>query len=140
MCRWRGVSFIIYICFGSRMLLKQSLSLGGGIISGNYNIICPFCFATEETISHLFIACLLVVQVWKNIYKWLDISIHHEFGAIVLNLNNFKSNLKISVKKNLQLVVWLTICWSVWLNRNKILFRGACIGVEEMVGRTKEMS
>ncbi|XP_058776665.1 uncharacterized protein LOC131650988 [Vicia villosa] len=91
------------LIFRWRLLLNQlptkSPFATRGIINGNHNTMCPLCFGVEETIS--------------NIYKWLDIFIQPELDLVVNNLNNFRTNLKDSVKKNFQLVIWLAVCWTI---------------------------
>lgn len=47
------------------------------ILSGNFDMYCPFCFEEEETTTHLFIKCKVAVSVWNMLMLGWD---HFEYN------------------------------------------------------------
>lgn len=52
-------------CFKNKIPTRDSLMLRG-ILDPSSNLSCSFCEEFEETLSHSFLCCSLVVEVWKD--------------------------------------------------------------------------
>lgn len=89
---------------------------------------------------HLFFDCILAFQVWEQIYKLLDLPFQFELDATGTNYSSFDFMLKGRVHKNIRMLVWLAVCWVVWLSRNEIVFQGASARVVEVVDRDKVLA
>lgn len=138
MCKWKKASFNFWISFRSRTLKEKSpFFVGGCYWFGCHNLVCHFCLVDEEFLSHLFADCMMVSKVWEKIYKWMDISFQPELEVSSTNFSNFISSLKGRSNKNLRILVWIAVCWSIWTSMNEMLFQRDFIRVDGMVDRAK---
>jgi hypothetical protein len=51
-----------------------------GVILNPREWCCAFWFREEEDINHLFFNCTFSLQVWKKIYRWLNVRISYKLG------------------------------------------------------------
>ncbi|CAK8569331.1 unnamed protein product [Lathyrus sativus] len=83
--------------------------------------ICNLCHSEEETLNHLFFCCQETRDIWKEVFKWLNI--YHEPQpwdaelAWITNITKGKG-WKVDVLKTL---VAETI-YNIWGYRNSITF------------------
>lgn len=93
-----------------------------GIIQDPDAVVCPFCSTVEETLDHLLFSCTFSTQVWNSLYNW--------FGIISVLPENCRDHFQQhgswartgNQKRGLQ-TIWLATLWSLWLHRNRIVFR-----------------
>jgi hypothetical protein len=78
---------------------------------------CCFCHK-NETIRHLLFYCHFARRVWDFIFLAFGISrlsnIHNMFGNWIGGFGNDH--------KGLALLGAATVCWSIWLGRNELIF------------------
>lgn len=89
----------------------------------------------------LFFFLFLVFQVWRRIYKWLNMSFQFELDISNTNYSSFSNMLIASrVQKNFRLLVWLAVSWIVWLSKNEVAFQETIFRIVEVVDRTKVLT
>lgn len=69
------------------------------------SVLCPVCDEVYEDISHIFLVCEMVSQVWQHIEKWLDLP---------FSLSGMEA------MKALE-VIFLTIIQMHWRYRNNVV-------------------
>ncbi|XP_058777034.1 uncharacterized protein LOC131651385 [Vicia villosa] len=129
--------------FGWR-LLKDRLATRAqlvkrGILEYNAAGFCAFgCLQIEDT-AHLFINCETSRRVWENIAIWLGIEplggddCCSHFLVFLVRLRN-KGSLRRIVG------IWMGICWSIWQQRNTIIFMDGVRDCEEILYNAKRCS
>jgi hypothetical protein len=91
------------------------------IIVENEDKRCVFYGEEAETVSHLFLYCRIISQVWVRIFSWLglEFSLPHSINSLL----NFVAGS--TGRKQVREGLTLTCCavlWIVWRHRNKIIF------------------
>ncbi|MFS7937724.1 putative reverse transcriptase zinc-binding domain-containing protein [Helianthus anomalus] len=82
---------------------------------------CPMCGSDDESVIHLFISCRFASIIWYKVSRWCHIPSIFAFSIKdLLEIHKF-SRLGASAKKILQGVI-ITVCWCIWLARNKTVF------------------
>lgn len=132
------------LVFGWRFLLnklptREALSFRG-IFSGSNSLGCPLCSIYSKTILHLFFDCFLAFQVWEQIYKWMKVPFQFELDASGTNFSSLIFLLKGRVHKSNRLLVWLAVCWAIWLSRNEVVFQQVVVRAGEVVDRAKVLA
>jgi hypothetical protein len=106
---------------------------------GDDQIMCTLCGAETETAVHLFLHCQCATKVWYAMLKWL--------GFIIVTPSNLLTSFavfvghgrdKISCKA--LILVWNTIMWVMWKNRNDCVFNDKQANIEDMVDEIKLLS
>ncbi|XP_059302028.1 uncharacterized protein LOC132053957 [Lycium ferocissimum] len=72
-CNNRGLprwTFILRLAALGRLSTRDRLYKWGIQTTG----ICPLCEVENESIPHLFFACTISAQVWRNLLLWIDVN------------------------------------------------------------------
>lgn len=98
------------------------------VLNVQQDLRCVFGSGGLESTNHLFLNCPRVGFVWMKVYGWLgfDVVLPFELEAAYLfhkGLFHGKKGRKRGV------VVWLSVLWMVWLERNAVLFSNAQVDV-----------
>ncbi|GJW39205.1 RNA-directed DNA polymerase, eukaryota, reverse transcriptase zinc-binding domain protein [Tanacetum coccineum] len=85
------------------------------------SVLCPVCDRDVETSNHLFFSSEMVVDLWVLVARWweLDISVTSLVSEWVAWIDSVRVPSKV---RNCLDVVVLTLMWSIWCFRNKLLF------------------
>nr|GEX75577.1 RNA-directed DNA polymerase, eukaryota, reverse transcriptase zinc-binding domain protein [Tanacetum cinerariifolium] len=85
------------------------------------SILCPVCDRDVETSNHLFFLCEMAVDLWVLVARWweLDIPVTSSVLEWVAWIDSARLPIKV---RNCLDVVALTLMWSIWCFRNKLLF------------------
>ena len=82
---------------------------------------CPFCSSMEEDAGHLFFHCSKILPIWWESLSWVNI-----VGAFPQNPRQHFlqhiSGLAVGIRINRWKCWWLALSWSIWQQRNKIIF------------------
>lgn len=83
---------------------------------------CVLCNANVESIDHLLFSCSKSSQIWQAIYGWAGQEYVPCIGSKAHFLNHWQM---VSGEKfqQLWLSVWFETIWSIWLMRNRIVFK-----------------
>lgn len=92
------------------------------VIHGPEAVLCPLCNLVEESSDHLFISCPFSTTVWCSVHRWLGISSALPASVKVL-FSQFPSLGRNKLQCSIEVGVWMSVCWSIWLLRNSIIFR-----------------
>lgn len=82
---------------------------------------CVLYGQEDESLSHLFDSCGITDGIWMSISSWLGNNLQFSLAKLK---SFFHNSAKIS-NRPLRItvaVVWLATVWSLWLNRNDIIF------------------
>ncbi|XP_058763359.1 uncharacterized protein LOC131636778 [Vicia villosa] len=121
-----------------RLATKQQL-IKRGIIEPNDESLCVFGYGQLEDSIHLFLNCPFVRKVWEKILVWLGINVVTDTdcpGHFMQLMENMRSSCSIRRAA----VFWMALCWSVWNQRNNIIFSSAVGDIEEIVHGVKMYS
>lgn len=87
---------------------------------------CVLCGAEDETVTHLFIACPMVKQVWR----WMSMA--GGLGDSFTNLESLwqsgkslRNPVDRSARAKVSQILIPAVVWSTWLIRNHVVFRGS---------------
>eukprot|EP00253_Pinus_taeda_P024814 PITA_24814 len=80
---------------------------------------CPLCKIEEESINHLFLQCLETAKIWREVEKLLNKSFQWGNGNLDEAWSNWWQHYPNGNLRNLP----PTICWGVWLARNRAIFQ-----------------
>ncbi|XP_058754053.1 uncharacterized protein LOC131627225 [Vicia villosa] len=132
--------------FGWRLLFnslptRRALCIRGmeRIVS---DILCPLCGLEEEPEGHLFLVCAHTRNVWKEVFNWLGSDLEVDVGAMDDTLENemgfgvvdyICEKLRGVVKPLFFAFLWLLVCWCIWLERNKVVFKECCWNPTEIL-------
>lgn len=84
--------------------------------------ICNLCSLFVESAAHLFIHCEMIWQIWCGIMQ--------REGQVWVAPQNVKSlllewgNWRIKTDKILWDIIPYALCWTIWLERNNMVFNG----------------
>lgn len=114
-----------------RLPTKNNLATRGVHFS-DADLRCVGCNQTNESIAHLFFECNVFLEVWRKCLSWLGV----EPALYADCKTNFKQFMALStgksdMKSNWQ-VIWFAGIWSIWLNRNELIFNNKRASVENM--------
>ncbi|GKV09634.1 hypothetical protein SLEP1_g21105 [Rubroshorea leprosula] len=132
------VSALAWRALHDRLPTKSNLARRGVITDGG-GIQCSNCSEKEETINHLMFECPLSWKVWTSCYSWWGIS-----TAINVDTTaHFKQHTGLIDSKNINqawAVIWFAALWSIWLQRNQVIFSSNHDSLEEMLELIKYRS
>ena len=101
-----------------RLPTRNNLSRRGMEIE---SILCPTCGVGMETLSHALFACCFAKEVWRNIYRWCNMSML--IGESFCEWWEWCDLLPTSNNRRLKMqVIGLATCWMIWRFRNSVLF------------------
>jgi hypothetical protein len=79
--KWNQVCFVMYKCLLDTYSREFQYRIIHNYLTTNRNLYkwklnettkCSFCFAEDETISHLFCTCAVTFTFYLNICKWME--------------------------------------------------------------------
>lgn len=75
---WKGAAppraeLLVWFILQERLNTRSILSRFNLIRDTDIN--CPFCNNEEETISHLFLHCMLSWNIWMEVLKWWNVQL-----------------------------------------------------------------
>lgn len=86
------------------------------------SLYCAFCHEKKEFVQHLFLKCKFVALVWSCL-RWIGILFFFQYKDLKSHFESFFL-VNVNVKQNLVWKgVWTTIVWSIWDQRNRIVFK-----------------
>lgn len=85
--------------------------------------LCPLCGVVHESVSHLFLLCPHVLQVWSLVLDWLGFCFVAP-ASVKDHFLQFHGLWSSSPKAGL-FTVWLAVIWHVWMGRNGKIFKDA---------------
>ncbi|GKV19246.1 hypothetical protein SLEP1_g29532 [Rubroshorea leprosula] len=132
------VSALAWRALHDRLPTKSNLARRGVITNGG-GIQCSNCLKKEETINHLMFECPLSWKVWTSCYSWWGIST----AINVDTTTHFKQHTGLIDSKNINqawAVIWFAALWSIWLQRNQVIFNSNHDSLEEMLELIKYRS
>lgn len=122
-CLWR-LKIPSKVLFFEWMACKEQLPMidllrKRGMILPN---ICSLCLKDEETVNHLLMHCPFAREIWEEILR--EVGISWLFPNTISDLFQGWNLEKKSFKKDKILwgLIYLAVCWSIWLERNNHLF------------------
>lgn len=98
----------------SNVVPTRDLLLHRQMIESEEAALCPFCRHHLEDLLHLFCNFELVKQVWDKVGRWL--------GVQVISTIN---------------IVGLATCWSIWIAKNNLIFKGEESVLDSIVNHIK---
>ena len=125
---WRALS--------NRIATKQNLHKMGVSLG---DTLCVLCGREEETIAHILLSCRESSKVWNKCFSWMGISsVNHnelnyhfeQFSCICFNQDG----------NRLWKSLWVSIVWSIWKHRNRVIFNQAKVDAEEIFTMTQVQS
>ncbi|KAK9689069.1 hypothetical protein RND81_09G033400 [Saponaria officinalis] len=101
-------------------------------LHNNGDTFCPLCSNDSETSLHLFRGCRVGGGIWGRL------------GLEVLKSTGFERGMEWveAVWRDMgerERVEFMTGCWAVWEWRNKAVFEGSKMGVEDVVRRARDI-
>jgi ribonuclease HI len=122
---WKGLAppraellvwFILQEKMNTRSRLKRL-----NILKEDATVVCPFCELEEESVSHLLMHCLFSWKTWMKVLEWWH---------IILPMSNSPSQwfhawmgaVNCGFQKKLWMSLFLDVCWTLWHQRNLIVF------------------
>lgn len=102
------------------------------VLNSAEELACPFCGQEDETTSHILLSCIISSQVWYGVFAWRGIYIVPPASPRdhLLQFPLFSRNKEQRVG---ELAIWMATAWSIWLMRNRVVFNGAALDVEQVV-------
>lgn len=94
------------------------------------NVICPFCSGNEESILHVLVQCPFADQCWRKRGRGYHASNEVSFDRWL------KRMLEIADKDDHGDIV--TLCWSIWQARNKVVWNQTTTSVNQIVYSAKQ--
>jgi hypothetical protein len=109
------------------------------VIIDDMNQCCVFCGNSAETVTHLFLYCNCILQVWERVLAWLGLMflLPHSISSL-LNFMAMSTGSK-QVRKGL-VMIWKAVIWTVWRQRNKKVFENEGIDLARLIDDVKTIS
>lgn len=109
------IRIFLWLAKQNRILTRDNLSKRGW--QGDQS--CIFCHE-QETVSHLFLTCSMVSQIWHWIARY------NNFVFTCVSLDDlWDIGTCIPMKDdNLVMMIIGAVLWTVWLERNRLIFKG----------------
>ena len=110
---------IVWLAYKERLKTGDFL-VEKGIISPQ-NAWCPFCKNEIETNTHILFTCRFAWCTWMEILKWWNLSapLHRSFTLFSFQWCGLVKERK---RKDFWILSLGCVIWSLWYERNKILF------------------
>lgn len=124
--------------FVSALPLRSSL-LHRNVIQSMEEAACAFCQNDFEDLDHLFVGCDLARMVWKKVEIWLGVD-HIVEESLMEHFDSFAKVFTGKKSKKIRHLIWLASCWSIWLTRNNLIFKGEEPDLDSIVYHIKTMS
>ncbi|PWA80992.1 reverse transcriptase zinc-binding domain-containing protein [Artemisia annua] len=84
------------------------------------SILCPSCGAAMEDTDHVFVKCDIAVQIWKRIFRWIDMD-QPMFG-VISDVFNWIDVVNVRQKARGVLdAIFISVMWVMWQYRNNVI-------------------
>ncbi|XP_026378147.1 uncharacterized protein LOC113272539 [Papaver somniferum] len=123
------VSFICWATFHDSLPTLSMLRHRGMDIQDDK---CPFCKEEEETTYHIFVSCSFAFEVWSHFVKAFRIAWVFP-NSVKANFEAWRMNNSKGKSKEVWWKVIYVVQWHLWNARNKIVFGGRAMTVEEVI-------
>ena len=124
------VEFMVWLALLGKLNTKDRL-VKKRMIPSELNQ-CTFCNRQNEDIDHVLLSCPVSWMVWKTTVEELGVQLTYED-----NLRNFYTswnNRRIynKIRRKLWLTTFFSTLWSLWMQRNAIIFRQQTMDVHSL--------
>lgn len=85
-------------------------------------LACGFCNQEMESGNNLFIHCDRAYKTWMKVYDWLGFEVVLPYSTEELYMQHMGLFGGMKRKKR-GMVVWHSLIWSIWLDRNALIFK-----------------
>jgi hypothetical protein len=121
-----------------RIPSRSNLQLRGIVVSDK-PWECLGCVGQVETSNHLFLHCPCAMQIWREVFSWLGVSIiiPPSLASLFEILRGSAKNSKI---RNGFVMVWQATLWSIWKVRNNAIFSAGIFVPQAIVDDVKVLS
>ncbi|XP_074300517.1 uncharacterized protein LOC141631792 [Silene latifolia] len=96
------------------------------------NTMCPMCFASLETGTHLFRDCFIAQGVWEELQLT---GREEQYGIEVRDWVEGWWRDMLSLEREKIMVA----CWAIWEARNRTVFEGVRVRMEQIVWRVEDV-
>lgn len=126
-----------------RVLLDRAPTLGNlrrrNVLWNDDDARCRICKEeVVESAEHLFCKCIVIVEVWRLLGKWLETDVSLT-GSVEENMDCFLSSVPVKWRKIWQ-IFWTGTVWFIWIARNNLYFQGNPLVLLEIVDKVKRNS
>lgn len=123
---WQNIAPSNVKAFGWRALwgriqTKENL-MRRGIIQTEEAMACPFCINAAETMEHVLFTCPFAMKVWNAYNSWFGVSTTLPENCR-MHLLQHGQQLWSNRQRVGSQTIWLAIIWTLWLHRNRVIFR-----------------
>lgn len=118
-----------------RLLTKSNL-FRRKILNQISETTCSLCNTEREDASHLFSGCCKTSKIWDSCFSWFGISTVSHSNI----LHHFIENPGIlggKIDSLFSIGLQICIVWSIWKNRNKLIFEDVPFDEEKNVQQIK---
>lgn len=98
--------------------------------------MCFLWGASRILEDHLFFTCKMSQALWSRFYGWLGISAVQP-AVSSLHFLSHRGLFKWKNRKSRGLLIWLAVVWSIWLERNEIVFNNSKTDVLRLLDLVK---
>ncbi|XP_022003812.1 uncharacterized protein LOC110901282 [Helianthus annuus] len=113
-----------------KALSRRNVNCGDGL--------CSFCEEFEETVDHIFTACLVATGVWNAIARWVGLPQFYFFSVADILHMEYTSSWSKEKKTALHGVLVIS-CWRIWRARNERIFKNERRTVVDIVADIKAL-
>ncbi|KAJ0716027.1 putative reverse transcriptase zinc-binding domain-containing protein [Helianthus annuus] len=107
-----------------------------GIIVGDG--LCPLCKTEAESADHIFTAYFVAAILWQKVSRWCRIPPIFAFSVRDLLELHQSNHVKTAVKSVVQGIIYSAL-WCLWSARNKAIFSGVEVKVENIFCELKSL-
>ena len=112
-------------------LARRNINCGDGL--------CTLCEDQEESVDHLFSACIIANGVWSGIARWLKLQPFFFFSVADI-AHEFTSSSWSPSKRLIIKGIMIIACWRIWKARNEKIFKNERRNVTEIIVDIKVLS
>lgn len=98
--------------------------------------VCPLCGVVEESCAHLLFSCPETLSIWYACSDWLGV-LTAQVPEPKAHLLQFPSVGRSKAQKLGEIAIWLATIWTIWCQRNKVVFNGGSLVREQVVEHIK---
>lgn len=134
---WPKIDFFAWTLCHGRILTYDTLQRKG--FHGPSR--CPLCTENAETALHLMLECNFSIQIWASFTNKFDPNFPMPRSMVDLFSNWTNRYLGQPPKNQVIKTAWAIlpkiICWQIWLERNRRIFRNASLNQKVLEIKTK---
>jgi len=120
--------FYVWRVFLNRIATKQNLHKRGVSLG---DTLCALCGSEEETIAHILLSCKVSSKVWNMCFSWLGFSSMNH-NELIYHFEQFSCMSFNKEGNRLWKSLWVSIVWSIWKHRNRVIYNQTKIDAEEI--------